>query len=130
MVIPLSYIFFSDTSLKTCVHAFAAVSMAPPNDLKCTPCIQVKISRPLLQCRHSRVAGTFIWSAGAGEDSDLAGWQFRGKRIAAAVMQDLLLQHDLAEATHVLLTGDSAGGVGAMNNADWIGSMLRYVICP
>ena len=40
------------------------------------------------------------------------------------------MQHDLAQATHVLLTGDSAGGVGAMNNADWIGSMLRYVICP
>ena len=45
-------------------------------------------------------------------------------------MQDLFLQHDLADATHVLLTGDSAGGVGAMNNADWIGSMLRYVSCP
>ncbi len=62
----------------------------------------------------------------AGEESGLGDWQFRGKRIAAAVIEDLFEQHGLANATHVLLTGDSAGGVGAMNNADWIGSMLKY----
>lgn len=43
-------------------------------------------------------------------------------------MEDLFQQHGLANATHVLLTGDSAGGVGAMNNADWIGSMLKYAL--
>ena len=43
-------------------------------------------------------------------------------------MQDLFRQHNLAQATHVLLAGDSAGGVGAMNNGDWIGSMLRYAM--
>ena len=42
------------------------------------------------------------------------------------MIEDLFQQHGLADATHVLLTGDSAGGVGAMNNADWIGGMLRY----
>ena len=62
----------------------------------------------------------------AGEESGLRDWQFRGKRIAAAVMEDLFEQHGLPNATHVLLTGDSAGGVGAMNHADWIGTMLKY----
>ena len=71
-----------------------------------------------------------IFFFNAGEGSGLGDWQFRGKRIAAAVMEDLFLQHGLANATHVLLTGDSAGGVGAMNNADWIGGMLKYAPIP
>lgn len=44
------------------------------------------------------------------------------------MLEDLFLQHGLGNATQVLLTGDSAGGVGAMNNADWIGSVLRYTV--
>ena len=44
------------------------------------------------------------------------------------MIEDLFQQHGLANATHVLLTGDSAGGVGAMNNADWVGSMLKYAL--
>lgn len=50
---------------------------------------------------------------------------FRGKRIAAAVLVDLLTQRGLTNASHVLVTGDSAGGVAAMNNADWIGNVLK-----
>ena len=67
-----------------------------------------------------------------GKDSGLGDYQFRGKRIAAAVLEDLFQKHNLTGATHVLLTGDSAGGVGAMNNADWIGEMLRCApaLCP
>lgn len=61
----------------------------------------------------------------AGPGSEFGEWPFRGKRIIAAVLEDLFLQHGLGNATHVLLTGNSAGGVGAMNNADWIGSVLR-----
>lgn len=64
-------------------------------------------------------------AAPAGNGSDFAGWHFRGRRIAAAVIADLLSDRGLSEATHVLVTGDSAGGVGAMNLADWIAATLR-----
>ena len=48
------------------------------------------------------------------------------------MFEDLFQKHNLTGATHVLLTGDSAGGVGAMNNADWIGEVLRCApaLCP
>ncbi|CAL8465970.1 g5506 [Coccomyxa elongata] len=60
-----------------------------------------------------------------GSGTKFAGWQFRGRRIAAAVIADLLTWRGLSGATHVLLTGDSAGGVGVMNLADRIASILR-----
>lgn len=60
-----------------------------------------------------------------GRKNEFAGRQFRGRRIAAAVMMDLLTWRGLSAATHVLLTGDSAGGVGIMNLADRIASTLR-----
>jgi hypothetical protein len=56
---------------------------------------------------------------------EFGGLQFRGKRIVNAVVVDLLSQRGLFNATHVLVTGDSAGGVGVMNNADWVGGLLR-----
>lgn len=62
---------------------------------------------------------------GAGSRSEFGAWQFRGRRIAAAVIADLLAGRGLSEATHVLLTGDSAGGVGVMNLADDIAGTLR-----
>ena len=44
-------------------------------------------------------------------------WQFKGKRIVAALIADLLKNEGLDEAEEILVTGDSAGGVGIMNNA-------------
>ena len=47
------------------------------------------------------------------------------------VMQ-LLQDHHLAEATDLLITGDSAGGVAAFNNAGFMADMLRCApsACP
>ncbi|KAK9839253.1 hypothetical protein WJX81_004396 [Elliptochloris bilobata] len=59
---------------------------------------------------------------GAGE---AGGWQFRGKRIAAAVARRLLGELGLDAGSQVLLTGDSAGGVGCLHNADWLYDMLQ-----
>lgn len=43
-----------------------------------------------------------------------------------AAIQDLLQHHQLADVREMLVTGDSAGGVGIMNNADFIHSLLKY----
>eukprot|EP00884_Botryococcus_braunii_P020346 jgi/Botrbrau1/6996/Bobra.0165s0026.1 len=53
-------------------------------------------------------------------------WQFRGKRIVGALVQHLLDYHRLGDAKQLLVTGDSAGGVAALNNAAFIQSRLRY----
>ncbi|KAK9902182.1 hypothetical protein WJX75_007070 [Coccomyxa subellipsoidea] len=66
-----------------------------------------------------------LGDASPGSGSAFGAWQFRGRRIAAAVIADLLAGRGLSEATHVLLTGDSAGGVGVMNLADDIAGTLR-----
>ncbi|EIE18482.1 hypothetical protein COCSUDRAFT_60148 [Coccomyxa subellipsoidea C-169] len=66
-----------------------------------------------------------LGDASPGSKSDFGGWHFRGRRIAAAVITDLLTVWGLNNATHVLLTGDSAGGVGVMNLADDIATTLR-----
>lgn len=66
----------------------------------------------------------------AGANSEFGGLHFRGKRIAMAVAADLLAAHGLGSATQVLLTGDSAGGVGAMNHADWLSGLIRQVVLP
>lgn len=58
------------------------------------------------------------------------GWLFRGKRIAAAVASRLLGELGLDAGSQVLLTGDSAGGVGCLNNADWLHDMLQCALCP
>ena len=44
-------------------------------------------------------------------------WHFRGRAIARAVIQDLATR-GFAAATQILLTGDSAGGVGILLNAN------------
>lgn len=51
-------------------------------------------------------------------------FQFRGRRVQEAMLDRLLSQHGLGRATDVLVTGDSAGGVAALNSA---GPMLRRI---
>ena len=58
------------------------------------------------------------------------GWLFRGKRIAGAVAARLLGELGLDAGSQVLLTGDSAGGVGCLNNADWLYDMLQCALVP
>jgi len=49
---------------------------------------------------------------------------YRGHRILTGIMNDLLLNHDLNDATHVLVVGDSAGGMATYYHVDEIKSML------
>ena len=59
----------------------------------------------------------------------MGAWQFRGKRIAAATARMLLGGLGLDAGSEVLLTGDSAGGVGCLHNADWLHEMLQCAPC-
>lgn len=44
---------------------------------------------------------------------------FRGAAIYRSVIQDLMEYHSLGVASDVILAGSSAGGIGAMNHAQW-----------
>jgi len=61
-------------------------------------------------------------------------WYFRGHAIAAAVLTDLLAARGLANATQLLLSGDSAGGFGVVLNANdllpLLPAGLRTIIAP
>ena len=48
------------------------------------------------------------------------GYRFAGRHILSAVIDDLKAKHDMANATDVMLAGDSAGGMGVWLN-------LRFV---
>lgn len=50
---------------------------------------------------------------------------FRGHRILEAVLLSLARDHGLADATDVLLTGCSAGGLATLLQADYVGSRVR-----
>ncbi|KAK9807851.1 hypothetical protein WJX72_011324 [[Myrmecia] bisecta] len=61
-----------------------------------------------------------LGDAPEGFTDETGEWHFRGKRITAAVFTTLLQRENLAAATDVLVSGDSAGGVAALNNAAFI----------
>ena len=50
---------------------------------------------------------------------------FRGQTILRGVIEQLLENHDLFDASEILLAGSSAGGLGVVNNAKWIMSELE-----
>ena len=60
------------------------------------------------------------WAGDAGPASNPMGWQFRGQRIVAAVLQTLRQQQGLGSlpGTRLLFAGCSAGSRGAMFNLD------------
>lgn len=49
---------------------------------------------------------------------------FRGKRIITAIIENLIADYQLNQATDVLLSGCSAGGLANYINADYVGSLL------
>jgi ribosome maturation protein SDO1 len=51
--------------------------------------------------------------------SDDLGMYFAGHNNLEAIVQNLRDKAGLSNATHVLLSGGSAGGIGVFNNADW-----------
>lgn len=69
-----------------------------------------------------------LWSGDtAGNDalptSDLRRWHWRGRRIVAAVIDDLK-GHGLNDATEILFTGSSAGGAGATTHVDEVAALV------
>ena len=67
--------------------------------------------------------------------SDLLGFWFTGHNQLKGTVDHLKKTAGLDEATHVLLTGYSAGGIGTFNNADfmrekWLDSSVYFRAAP
>lgn len=62
--------------------------------------------------------------------NETGGYHFRGKVIVQTLIQHLLTVQSppLTQAKYILLTGFSAGGMGVLNNADFVGSMLSKAV--
>jgi hypothetical protein len=56
--------------------------------------------------------------------TDPTTWNFQGHAIVAAVIADLNASHGLASATEVMLTGQSAGGVGVFANVNTVAKLF------
>ena len=55
---------------------------------------------------------------------DPTTWNFQGRAILDAVIADLSASHSFASATEVMLTGQSAGGVGTFANANPVAKLV------
>ena len=55
---------------------------------------------------------------------DPTTWNFQGRAILDAVIADLSASHAFASATEVMLTGQSAGGVGTFANANPVAKLV------
>ncbi|VDN09751.1 unnamed protein product [Dibothriocephalus latus] len=53
------------------------------------------------------------------------GYYFHGSRILTAVINELLVRRDFAEAKKVIFAGSSAGGIGTMMNLDRLARKIR-----
>jgi hypothetical protein len=62
---------------------------------------------------------------GVDRAPNLQGLYFAGHNIMEAIVSDLFNKTALGRARRVLLAGDSAGGIGTFQNADWLGETLR-----
>jgi len=58
------------------------------------------------------------WAGTKPADGSTGGYYFHGKYIFQAVVQDLATNFNLLDATHIVLTGGSAGAQGAIFNCD------------
>ena len=62
--------------------------------------------------------------------ADAGSWNlyFQGHSSFVNIIATLKSQHGLNSATHVVLTGDSAGGVGTFANVDWLQTALPSAV--
>ena len=67
-----------------------------------------------------------LWSGDVPASAATFGFEFRGSRIVAAVMQDLMQRHGLGskQGTRLLFGGCSAGAIGAMNNLEAVAEAM------
>lgn len=60
-----------------------------------------------------------IWSGSNSYDLQ-TGFTFQGYHIVQETISDLINRYQLDNATHIILAGNSAGGLGVMIHLDWI----------
>jgi len=67
-----------------------------------------------------------FWSGDAAPSTATFGFSFRGSRVVAAVIQDLLTTHGMGAmpGQRLLFGGCSAGAIGALNNVDAVEALL------
>ena len=58
------------------------------------------------------------------QNTETFNYYFSGHLILQAVLEELESNHHLTHATNIILTGESAGGIGVWPNVDWLAS--RY----
>ena len=66
--------------------------------------------------------GPFYWH----NDSKYNDFSFRGFTVFQSIVEDLLASHGLHLATHVVLSGSSAGGIGVMAHAKWMKNSIPH----
>ena len=59
-----------------------------------------------------------VWSGSRAASQETGGYNFYGKHIVSAVLEDLSARFGLLEASHIVLTGGSAGAQGTVLNCD------------
>jgi hypothetical protein len=67
-------------------------------------------------------------STSAYNPSDPTTWNFEGHAIVKDVLADLNASHGLSSATEILLTGQSAGGLGVFDNVNTIASLIPSTV--
>lgn len=77
----------------------------------------------VLYCSSDDWSGAKTSSA-SYKPADPATWNFQGRAILNAVMSDLSTNHALNAATEVMLTGQSAGGVGTFVNTNPVAKLV------
>ena len=65
-----------------------------------------------------------LWSGTASSSEASTGYNFLGRHIVEAVVQDLTDNYNLLAATTVVLTGCSAGAAGVALNCDEVASKV------
>lgn len=63
---------------------------------------------------------TFTFQPNSNENQ----FTFRGQAIFKSVIHDLVTHHDFAHSQLVVLSGSSAGGLGALNHAHWLNQLV------
>ena len=58
------------------------------------------------------------------EERDADNFVYKGRVIFQAVFEELLQYHNLSNANELVLVGSSAGGIGVLNNLDWVKERL------
>lgn len=79
-----------------------------------------------------RYCSSDVWSGDRAASTETASFQFRGRAIVRAVLQDLsdsslTDEPNLADATELLFAGGSAGGIGVLSILDDVAAQLPSV---